>query len=219
MIQAIKGLRGEELALCKCDECAAELSLKAQHGTTNGGRGHWQKTLSIQNEGAVHKKLQGAGWQVTRGKVFCKTCIEKRKHHSDPVMSSITEIRQPTREQKREIIALLEIAYDTAAERYKGTDNDMTVAASLQGVMPGWVAAIREELFGANGANDDIATLADEIKAFIDANKQIEASLRIDSNAISDALAKVIKSSNEAQEYLKRLEAIKTAFGPKASRA
>ncbi len=52
---------------------------------------------------------------------------------------------------------MLVITYDGDAKRYKGTDTDKTIADALgNGVMPGWVAEIREQNFGPAGGNEEI---------------------------------------------------------------
>lgn len=61
-------------------------------------------------------------------------------------------LRQPTRDQKRLIVAALEESYDTKNQRYKGTETDKGIADMLEdGIMAGWVAAVREDMFGPDG--------------------------------------------------------------------
>jgi len=73
-------------------------------------------------------------------------------------------LRQPSRDQKRLIVAALEDAYDTN-QRYKGTETDKGIADMLEdGIMAGWVAAVREDMFGPDG-NEEIGSLAADVTA------------------------------------------------------
>ncbi|MBL3587737.1 hypothetical protein JMM61_20710, partial [Rhodovulum sulfidophilum] len=54
-----------------------------------------------------------------------------------PAAKPAEVLRQPSREQRREIVDMLREVYDPEAERYRRNDTDATVADVL-GVMPGW---------------------------------------------------------------------------------
>lgn len=110
-------------------------------------------------------------------------------------MDALAPLRQPTREQKREIIAMLDMAYDTASGRYRGAETDKTIAGAIgAGIMPGWVAEIREDLYGPAGENDEM-------------------------QAVREALAK-LKAETDATiaSLVKRLDAVCAAVGPRAGR-
>ncbi len=110
--------------------------------------------------------------------------------------TNVTALREPTTKQERLIIMALEDAYDDQAHRYKGQNTDKTIADELgDGIMFGWVARVREKLFGPSGENEEIAAIRGEINA-----------LRSECAGKIDALAK-------------RLDAICAAVGPKAPRA
>ncbi|WP_147405737.1 hypothetical protein [Cereibacter sphaeroides] len=110
-------------------------------------------------------------------------------------MEALAPLRQPTREQKREIVAMLDMAYDTAAGRYRGADTDKTIAETIgPNIMPGWVAEIREDLYGPAGENDEMQAIREEL-----------GKLQRDTEA---AVAGLVK----------RLDAICASVGPRAGR-
>ncbi|WP_246100821.1 hypothetical protein [Palleronia caenipelagi] len=108
--------------------------------------------------------------------------------------------KEPSRAQKREIILWLGEAYDAAKGCYVAGETDHTVAETLN-VMPGWVVNIREEFFGPDGSNEDLAALKQDIAAQITAveafQKDLQARLlQIGSDlggmkALRDRLAKI----------------------------
>ena len=78
-------------------------------------------------------------------------------------MTTQSEPRQPTKDQKREILSMLDLAYNVKAQRYKGAETDQSVAAALgAGVMWGWVAALREEFYGPDG-NENVELALQEV--------------------------------------------------------
>ncbi len=126
---------------------------------------------------------------------------------------NVSEIRHPTREQKREISQMLDSVYDTKAGMYQGRETDQTVASAMGGgIMPGWVAAIRDEFFGPSGENGDMAALKFTLEQHI---KKWEASEKVMVETLEAGRASVI----DTRKQLARLDAIKAAVGPKAVRA
>lgn len=186
MIEPVKGLRGQEQALCKCHDCAAEMVVNAAHGDTRGfSRGsagrNGRPIITIKNEGQVIAKLQSDGWSYVKGVLRCPKCEEKRKGNSprfdvrkalaeikkeaEVMAQNVTTLREPTSKQIRLIILALEDAYDDTAKRYRGTHTDKSIAQDIgDGIMPGWVAAQREKLFGPAG-NEELANIKSEIEA------------------------------------------------------
>lgn len=133
---------------------------------------------------------------------------------------NVTPIRTPTREQKREIISMLDIAYDTTAGRYKGADTDLTIADSIGGgVMPGWVAEIREDLYGPDGGNDEIEKIIADLRQWQDEMSKMAAKMHDSILKSTAELRAFNEGRGRADEFLKRIEAIKAAVGPKAARA
>lgn len=133
--------------------------------------------------------------------------------------ATVTPLREPTPQQKRQIISLLEVSYDDEAKRYKGSDTDKTVAEAIGGgCMLGWVAELREELFGPDGGNaaveDALAKLA-EMQARAD---KAEAKAAAALGDAASAQKEAISIRAEIVAMTKTLSAIKVAFGPKAER-
>ena len=124
----------------------------------------------------------------------------------------VTPLRQPSRDQKRLIVAMLEDAYDTQKQRYKGTETDKNIAETLaDGIMPGWVAAIREDMFGPDG-NEEMTDLAGEVAKWM---KKADNALATANQAISEFVAARAK----VKEIGQRLDKIVAAIGPKAEKA
>lgn len=223
MMQALKGPRGQEMALCKCDTCAAEISVPAAHGESIRGVKHNRIGVrpSLRSESQVLVKVNPLGWTMVKGALRCPKCEAGRKAPKEIAMAeNVTDLRQPTREQRRQIMDMLTVSYDTKAERYTGADTDKTLAEAIGGgVMPGWVSAIRDEFFGPDGGNDELELLTLDIKAWQakadeGAKKAHDALMRI-----TQQLREVNEARDQVSALVKRLEAIKQAIGPKAARA
>ena len=89
-------------------------------------------------------------------------------------VTNVEEIRQPTREQKREIIGMLDTVYDTEKGHYKGTNSDQSVAEEIgNGVMWGWVKEIRVDMYGDGDENEAAAQALGEARTWMeDAEKR-----------------------------------------------
>lgn len=198
-----------------CDECGRDEVFVFDYERRSAGV--WEP-----KEGQAIKKLTAKGWAVVKGKLRCPACEAKRKAFKQeaPMAENVTELRQPTREQKRAIIDMLEEVYDTAAGRYKGTETDATVAAVLgEGVMPGWVAQLREDLFGPDGGNGEMEALLDEMKGWLAARTKDATNAKVHLQAAEGALRQIGDWEKEVAAFAKRVEAIQRAVGPKAQRA
>lgn len=202
-ITAIKGPRNDQMALCSCDQCCAEHSVKAMHvmGTSRDKNGRFKLELSSPSQ--VHEKLQSLGWGIVKGKHYCPRCEAARKpppitalatiKEPEPMAattSNVAQIRQPTSEQEVDIIVTLSAVYDRKAKRYQGQETDKTVAETVGGgVMPGWVAAIRDAKFGPAG-NEEVNLIRAEIaKIKADHTAGIDA-LRADINKAVAAMVR-----------------------------
>jgi len=182
-IEPIRG-RGVNRATAQCDGCGREETVTCDY--ERGGRGcDWTP-----NEGQINRKLVGMGWAFVKGKHSCPLCEAKRKAEASAQKETIVPepktnvapIRQPTPEQEVDIIVVLSTAYDRKAKRYHGKETDKTVAETIGGgVMPGWVAAIREAKFGPAG-NEEVESIRREIAAIRDGmNKRLtEMERRLD---------------------------------------
>lgn len=218
MIQPITG-KGVSRANAICDDCGRGEVVACDY--TRGSSGDWRP-----NEGQIAKKLIGQGWAVVKGALRCPACEAKRKIENRQEIAmkasnvTVAPIREPSREENRQIISLLDVAYDLEAQRYKGTDTDQTVAAAIGGgVMPGWVANIRERIYGPDGGNSEMDALLAEMRAWVADREREKHDARVHIEAAEKTLRECDAKIAEVAAFSKRLEAIRTAVGPKAVRA
>lgn len=160
MIEAIKG-RGVNRAKAVCDDCAREEVVTCDYERIGAA---WRP-----NEGQIIRKMESAKWALVKGKLRCPTCEGKRKvsviKERKPEEST-EALRQPSPKQKREIIGLLEVVYDDEAKRYRDGESDKSVADAIGGgVLWGWVAQIRDDLFGPDTRSQEIDEIKKEIKS------------------------------------------------------
>lgn len=201
-MKAIKGMRGEEKAFCTCDDCDAEATVNARHGD---GAGFRRGGYKIHSEASVIRSLEKLGWSNVKGRLRCPACeakrLEKTRAEAGKVVAMQAKVetkpaavREPSGPQKRLIILALEDAYDDAAKRYKGAATDATVAADLGGgVMPGWVSAIREEMFGPAG-NEEIEAIKREIEDLMHSTAARASELQKRIEAVERASDRRVKS-------------------------
>lgn len=225
-IEAIKGPRGEELARCTCVDCGKTEDVRAAHGNCPGGRG--RIVMALSNEGQAVRKIEAQGWALVKSKLRCPDCEAKRREKTDATKdkpmekppATVTSLRQPTPKQKREIIGILEDVYDDDSKRYKGQETDKTVAETIGGgVMPGWVAEIREEMFGPDGSNDEMEALMVEMRAWREARIKDVSNARIHLENAENVLRDMDQAIAKVVEFEKRQANIIKAVGPKAARA
>jgi hypothetical protein len=227
MIRKIDG-PGAPRVRAGCDGCTREEVVAAEDTSRGGARG-------AVNRAGVLRKLALRGWAESKGRLCCPACEAKRRaglvaakpassRKDKPKEIAMTKqgtpLRAPSREQRREIVQMLELAYDVAAERYRGTDTDATIAEALGGgVMPGWVAEIRDAMFGPDGSNDEMSALLAEMRDWRllarDRAKAAEAGVQ----ALTTALAGLAEVQGRVDKMTARLEAIRAAVGPKAKAA
>lgn len=227
MLEAVKGPRGEEMARCTCDDCGEAQDVRAAHGHHKGFKRGGYVTLDLGKPGQALKKIESMGWHSIAKKLFCPKCVETRRSKDPETMikKSSTNVaqlapREPTPKQKRDIIGMLEVCYDDGTKRYKGSDTDKTVAEALgDGILLGWVAAIREEFFGPDGGNSEIEATAAEIKKLIAAVENHEQKALSAAKSARDHAEAATKFGDQARSLVKRIEAIKQAVGPKAAGA
>jgi uncharacterized Zn finger protein (UPF0148 family) len=197
----IKG-PGVPRAKGKCDECSREEILSCDY--VRGNSGSWTP-----NEGQMHAKLVGHGWELFKGALLCPKCKAERKvvkmnPASAPKEAEAEAPPEPTRPQKRAIMDLLEEVYDTKSECYRRGDTDDTIAAVLE-VRPGWVSKLREEFFGPAG-NEDMGKLQDDLNALSD---MLTAAVR----QATDDLGKLRSGLGEVEKMQARLSGIEVAVG------
>lgn len=158
----------KEQASCVCDVCNTEIFINCQHGSlsnTPTKRGNSTKPKDeIRNSKTVIQQLSKQGWKIYQKEVVCETCLEKRVKEKklNNKKSTVEPIRQPTRNQKREIMLLLQDVYDVDKQHYKQAETDHTVAETLgDGILWGWVSQIREDVFGPDGNEADMLTVGE----------------------------------------------------------
>ncbi|PIE10037.1 MAG: hypothetical protein CSA72_10510 [Rhodobacterales bacterium] len=198
--ERVRSGNGQPRMVCRCEDCGRDETVCADHGS--GG------------EAQAAKKLQAQGWTFIGKHLRCGSCSAKRraaraaekKAESDDANAP----REPTRQQKREIMEILEDVYDVDAGCYKGGETDDTVADLLD-VLPGWVARLRDEFFGPSGANADIAALREELTQALNSASAIATSF-------SDRLADLRAAMDGMKAMAERLAKIEKAVGPRVMR-
>lgn len=199
MIRGIES-RGANAATAVCDCCGEEQTERCGYSKKSGGA--YQP-----NEAQVLNKVQAQGWTFIKNKLRCPACEAARKaeHHTQPEESpmpttteqdpisapTVPALRQPTPKQKREIISMLELAYDDDRKRFKPGDSDKSIAEAIGGgVLWGWVAQVREELFGPDTRNDQAEKLSIELAAMrLDMDEKVQAIRKTIADARADLSA------------------------------
>lgn len=205
MIEALDRSAHTSQAIARCDDCGTARQETCDYERLSSGA--WKA-----NEGQVIHRLTKQGWTYVKGHLRCLACevARKTKMQEDRQMATVTDIRRPTREQKRQIIDLLTGVYDVAQERYRGADSDVTVADAIGGgCMFGWVAEIREELFGPDGRNEELEVLGAEIKVWRETADALSTEVHAKLKKMDDAIGKVAGLQT-------RVEALAKAAGPRA---
>lgn len=231
MIQGIPQFKGPSSAKVLCDTCARPEIVCCSY---------LKGTPQRPNEGQIIKRMTRNGWSSVKGILRCPTCEAERKKKADKPkwlaaaedhikqearVNSITKtqtkaateaqaLRKPTPDQELDIIEALLTCYDRKAKRYIGADTDKTVAEDIGGgILPGWVAEIREAKFGPSGGNEEI----DRIRAEIAKMVSKAAADRDAAKAAADTRHAAIIEAAQALD--KRISAICAAVGPRAARA
>lgn len=218
MIRGIES-RGANAATAVCDCCGEEQTERCGYSKKSGGA--YQP-----NEAQVLNKVQAHGWTFIKNKLRCPACEAARKaeHHTKPEESpmptkteddpisapGVPALRQPTGKQKREIISMLELAWDDARSRFKAGESDKTVAEAIGGgVMWGWVKQIREDMFGHDTRNEEAEKLATDLIALrVEMDEKTHAVRKTISEARSE-LSSLTESYKSAIAGLQRkLEAV-----------
>lgn len=211
--------QGFTIAVCTCDVCSFEMSVKSQH---NRHRGNLQKREVIESQ--VLTKITAKGWTFIKKTLRCPACeAERVKTYNKPepmetiMAEATTDLRQPTREQKRQIMELLNDVYDTNAGRYTGGETDKTVAETLGGgVMPGWVAQLREEFYGPEGGNEALETLVSDLNEWREEASTLAKKCHDDIQSALAALRDYNKLRDKLADLNSRVEKLKKSIGPKA---
>lgn len=198
-IEAIKG-RGVNRANVICDDCGRKEPVTCDYDRKNGGE--W-----LPNEGQAKTKITAHGWTDIKGKLRCPSCEAKRKVVPMKPKEAEKPNREMTPKEKVQIYAMLAEVYDMDGGGYLNGDTDETVAEVL-GVMPGWVANIREADFGPSGGNENIEELAERLA-------KLEADLPAIIEAAKNVTETGVKRLAEVSAMRADLEKIKAAVGPR----
>lgn len=193
--------RGFPSAVCRCDVCGRETRERAKH----------ERGRKAITEGQVLLKLQGKGWTFVKNVLRCPSCEADRKSNSseNAMTDTLKTLKlvepkqaEPSREQKRQIMSLLDSVYDTSAGRYTSTDNDQSVADALgAGFKIDWVSQIREEFFGPDGNDTIMIELAAEMAEIrTEVNKAFERS--------AEAHKVMVDLNDRLNKAVARLEAL-----------
>lgn len=221
IIPTPKGTDRSPAAKAICDFCDHTEIVRADYERTAHGE------FRV-DEGQVLKKLTHNGWSYIKKKLRCPACEAMRKPHQpkpaaeepmpEPtIASSNDDLRHPSREQKRQIVSLLTEVYDTAAGRYIAGETDKTVADTIgNGVMFGWVAQIREDLFGPDGGNEELEALEADFHQWSEEAAQIAKSCHENIQAALAGLREFNKMRDKISEMAPRIDALKAAIGPRA---
>lgn len=225
--------RTQQVADCACDDCGTTVTMPAKHarpGRVIGMSG--RPVMELLSEGEVVAKLRKNGWSYNKKGLLCPECakakapirISKSQPKETVIVTQIPKtetpaVRQPTREQRRQIVELLNTCYDTKAERYIGTDTDKTVADCIGGgVLFGWVAQVREEFFGPDGGNGEMEEVLQAIKTQRAALDAIQGTVDSVVQMLNGAASSLDKAYAHLAILERRLDQIKAAVGPKAGK-
>ena len=189
-----------------CHDCGRVAEIRCAHEGTISPRG--AKTAKVVAGQAI-KKLADAGWSFIAKKPRCPKCEAERRAHkpkeADMTTATATDLREPTREQKREIVGMLETVYDTKAQRYRGVETDKTVAEALgNGILWGWVARLREEFFGPAG-NEAVEKLLVEAREWMRKADKLSATVHDDHNRLIASLREFNEAKTNVASLIDRL--------------
>lgn len=203
MIESVPHKSGAGRAKAICDDCGrSEIVPCAYVGNANAS-----SDARRPKESQARAKAISMGWAYVKNKLRCPSCEAKRKvvKMEDVKKAKAEPDRQPTRDEKRKIMDMLGEVYDTDNEQYLQGDTDDTVAEVL-GVMPGWVADLRDEFFGPAGSNEDMASLGEDLAKWM---ASVEELVRSGATMIELGNKKLAEGSVMAAN----LEKIKKAVG------
>lgn len=198
--------KGVNRAKLTCDGCGRSEPVTCDYERISGNK--W-----VPNIGQVRKKAVGMGWAEVKGKDYCMTCETNRKVvNMSEAKQKVEPARKMTPRDKRQIIATLEDCYDDDAKCYTQGDTDNTLAEAL-GVMPGWVAEIREELFGPDGGNEDMTALQEEFGKVSAEWRSLLEALDAAEKETKRIRAEMGAHKDRLDSAMGKLQAIRTAVG------
>lgn len=116
------------------------------------------------------------------------------------------DVPKPSREQKREIMKILDEVYDPKAGRYRGEETDHTVAHALGIERWGWITEIRKEFYGDSGENEAKDNLVAEVKAKLRECDALGAALHDKHDDILKSLREFNDRKAQLAQLLDRLQ-------------
>jgi hypothetical protein len=218
MLTACRNDRGKSAALLACDLCGHSTVIPCQHQRARG------RDAEV-NVGNANRRATTMGWEIRGSEHHCPTCVEQRRSEPAPIKDAAVnevpnnlpkinnELRQPTKEQKRQILEMLQDTYDMGAQRYRGVETDRSIAEVLgKEFLWGWVSSIREEFFGPGG-NEEADIRLSELQACLQSIDALLPKLKKQQMEIDEAVAGLIQKKNEL------LKAAEVLLAPKRKSA
>jgi len=162
----------------------------------------------------IHSKLKNQGWSYVKGKLRCPPCEAKRKVTTMKVVGKTEAPREPTKRQRIGIFTMLAECYDIDAGRYQRGDTDETIADVL-GVMPGWVAKIRDADFGPDGGNANMEALSAAFEQSRSAFRDLLTELEAAGDEVKRIETQMKAQKDRLDSATASLNAIRKAVGPR----
>lgn len=206
IVAAYNNKQRQEQARCACDKCSREIFITCKHGHRPNHKSDIT-SQQISNIQTVHQQLKRFDWKIYGKKLTCDQCVALKKESKlQKKINNVTVMREPTRAQKRAITQLLEDVYDVDRGCYTKAETDKTVANVLgDGILFGWVAQIREDMFGPDGNENDQLSIG-EAHLWVDkADKQIKA-FEAQVAALNKTLDEYKKCKSEVRNFLDKIE-------------
>lgn len=135
--------------------------------------------------------------------------LRKPPPKGNPSMSSAPPPRQPSRDEKRAIIAKLDEVYVSEEVGYAGDLSDEKVADGLK-VPVAWVKALREEFHGENAGNEAGSAATRELKR---AAHELRKDLTTAERKVEQALGTLATAERELDSVRTRLATVEERLG------
>jgi hypothetical protein len=182
--------------------------------TCSCGVGFKHLTDARRGTSQLVKSMQQHGWRVSGNRVTCPNCIanerfslKKKETDMQTQEKVVQDIRKPTPEDRRKIMAELNDCYDIEVGCYAVGETDQTIADRLK-VMRGWVTEIRTQFFGESGANDEMLNVRNALDGLIKSTEE-------HGNVALEFAAKSEQRLAELKTMRERVAALMKAFGQK----
>lgn len=176
----------------------------------------------------IQKKFEQAGWRIARSAKShrCAGCLaaarnaamakkvdreadvdSKPKVETDvtppAAKPTVAPPREPTRDERRIIFQKLNEVYVDEKSGYSESWTDAVVAKDL-GVPRDWVRNLRDEMFGPEGANEEIRASIEEARKLLDEAKAIGVSAQ---EGIMAQLKALLHKAEKIEKTMVQIEA------------